>query len=235
MNAELPVAVLAVSGMAFEARIAAHRGARAVYRDSTDTLATTLGRVIGEECRGLISFGVAGGLAPHLRVGTCIVASAVLGGARPVATDREWSRNLLRTIPGAVYGEILGVPAPVVYAHEKHALHARTGAMAVDMESHVVADIAAARGLPMAAVRVISDCAARTLPQSAVVAMRSDGTVDVRAMIRAIARTPSELPMLFRTARDALVSHVALRRSRRRLDASFGLPPVRRPTAIAAE
>src|SRR5262249_16908453 len=205
MSTDLRVAVLAVSGMAFEARIAPHRGARAVFRGSLGTLAATLPRVIDEDCCGLISFGVAGGIAPHLRVGTCIVASMILGGAKPFATDREWSRNLLRMIPRAVHGEILGVPGPVVHAHEKRALYVRTGGMAVDMESHGVAATAAAGGLPMAAVRVVSDCAARTLPQSAVVAMRGDGTIDLRAMMRAIARTPSELPMLLRTARDALV------------------------------
>jgi nucleoside phosphorylase len=39
----------------------------------------------------------------------------------------------------------------------KRALHMSTGALAVDNESHVVASAAAARGLPMAAVRVIVD------------------------------------------------------------------------------
>jgi len=43
-------------------------------------------------------------------------------------------------------------------------LHIGTGALAVDTESHVVASVAAARGLPMAAVRVITDSAHYSLP-----------------------------------------------------------------------
>ncbi|HLL26653.1 MAG TPA: adenosylhopane nucleosidase [Xanthobacteraceae bacterium] len=218
------MAVLAVAGMAFEARIAARAGARVICRGNEETLAGAIARAIGKDCRGLISFGVAGGLAPHLRAGTCIVGSTIFGGATPFTTDHHWSRSLLQTIPGAVHGDIVGVPAPVAHPEEKRDLHESTGAMAVDMESHVVASVAAARGLPVAAIRVITDSAARGLPQSALAAMRANGTIDIAAMIRSIVKAPGELPMLFRTARDALVGSFALLRSRQLLDASFGLP-----------
>jgi len=42
-----------------------------------------------------------------------------------------------------------------------------TGAIAVDMESHVVAAVGAAHGLPVAAMRVVTDPAERTLPADA--------------------------------------------------------------------
>ena len=224
MAAELPVGVIAVAGMAFEARIAAWAGAPVVCVGNTQKLASVLMSAVGKDCRGLISFGMAGGLSPALKAGTCIVASAIHGEKTRFATDEIWSSNLLKAIPRAVRGEIAGVAAPVVYSEEKRALHAGTGAMAVDTESHVVASVAAARRLPVAAVRVITDSAHHSLPQCALAAMRSDGTIDFVAMIRSIMKAPGEFPMLLRTARDALVGGMALHRSRRLVGASFGLP-----------
>jgi adenosylhomocysteine nucleosidase len=224
MAVELSAGVIAVAGMAFEARIARLTGTRVVYVGDTQKLTDVLLSAIGKDCRGLISFGVAGGLSPALKAGTCIVASVVHAGTTRFATDENWSSNLLQALPRAIRGEIAGVAGPVVHMEEKRALHVGTGALAVDTESHVVASVAAARGLPMAAVRVITDSAHYSLPQSALAAMRADGTIDITAMIRSIVKVPGELPMLLRTARDALVSGVALHRSRRLLGASFGLP-----------
>jgi hypothetical protein len=139
-------------------------------------------------------------------------------------TDRSWSRNLLRVLPGVAYGAILGVPTPVAFPETKHALRVRSGAIAVDMESHVVASIAAARCLPLAAVRVISDSAARALPSAALAAMSPNGRIDFTALIRAMINDPSELPMLMQTAFDGLVALTALWRSRHLLGPSFGFP-----------
>lgn len=226
MAVELPVGVgvIVVAGMAFEARIAARAGTPVVCVGSTQKLTKVLQSAVGKDCRGLISFGVAGGLSPELKAGACIVGSAIHAGKTRFVTDENWSRNLLRAIPGAVHGEIAGAAAPVARLEEKRALHFDTGALAVDTESHVVASAAAARRLPMAAVRVITDSAHYSLPQCALAAMRVDGTIDIAAMIRSIMKAPDELPMLLRTARDALVGGVVLLRSRRLLGASFGLP-----------
>jgi len=218
-----PVAVIAVAGMAFEARIAARAGTRAICVGNAPKLADSLARAIGDDCCGLISFGLAGGLSPELQAGTCVVGSTIVTGTARFTTDRDWARNLLQAIPGAVHGGIVGVHAPIAHPDAKRALHASTGAMAVDTESHVVASVAAARGIPVAAVRVITDSAQYALPQCALAAVRADGTIDIAALIRSIVKTPGELPMLLRTARDALVGGVVLLRTRQLLGASFGL------------
>jgi adenosylhomocysteine nucleosidase len=93
-----------------------------------------------------------------------------------------------------------------------------------DNESHVVASVAAARGLPMAAVRVIMDPATRRLPAAALATVRANGTIDLAALIHAIMREPGELPMLLRTALDALIGFAALLRCRQLLGAGLGLP-----------
>ena len=107
---------------------------------------------------------------------------------------------------------------------EKRRLHLRTGAVAVDTESHVAARIAAAHRIPFAACRAVIDPAHSVLPPAAVFGLRHDGTADVIAVLRSLARQPSQLPALARTALDARVAAAALRRGRRLLGAGLAFP-----------
>ncbi len=99
--------------------------------------------------RGVISFGIAGGLLNELRAGDSVVASAVLKSQTMRKTDAEWSSKLLKVIAGASYAPIVGVDAPIADPAMKRELHRSTGAAAVDIESHLVARLAAAHGLAL--------------------------------------------------------------------------------------
>src|SRR5262245_11281283 len=180
--------MIVVVGLAFEARIAAGPGINVIYSGDGRNLASSLAAAVRGGCGGLVSFGVAGGLHPDLEPGDCIVASAVLSGTSRIPTDRRWSQNLVETVPHAVLGVLVGVPAPVATPDAKRMLHQKTGAIAVDMESHVVAAVAAKHAIPMAAIRVITDPAVRALPKAAIGAMRGDGTTDIPAMLRLLAK-----------------------------------------------
>jgi hopanoid-associated phosphorylase len=184
---------------------------------ATLTAAIAEARMLFGNCPGIFSFGVAGGLAPQLRPGTCVIGSAILSGSNRIPTNQKWSQQLLQTFPDAVSGMLLGVSAPVCDPGDKRVLHVNTGAVAVDMESHVVATVGAAHGIPVAAMRVITDPAERTLPASAVAAMRPNGTTNIGAMIRAMLMRPREIPALFQTAFDALAARATLVRGRRLL------------------
>jgi adenosylhomocysteine nucleosidase len=219
--------LIIVVGLAFEARIAAGPGIHVVCGGDGSNLTATLTAAIADarmlfgDCPGIISFGVAGGLAPQLRPGTCVIGSAILSGSNRMPTNQKWSQQLLQTFPDAVSGMLLGVSAPVCDPGDKRALHVNTGAIAVDMESHVVATVGAAHGLPVAAMRVITDPAERALPSSAVAAMRPNGTTNIGAMIRGVLMRPREIPALFQTAFDALAARAMLMRGRHLLAPVF--------------
>jgi hypothetical protein len=119
---------------------------------------------------------------------------------------------------------LLGVPKPVAHPDEKRALYLQTGAIAVDMESHIVASVALAHDVPVAAIRVITDPAKRALPVSAVAAMRPNGTTDIGAMLRSVFRQPRQLPALLQTALDARAARATLVRGRHLLGPAFTLP-----------
>jgi adenosylhomocysteine nucleosidase len=216
--------MIVVVGLAFEARIAAGPGMSVICSGDGQNLSNAVTRAITPDCRGLVSFGVAGGLDPNLKPGACVVASAIVSGNTRMATDPEWSEQLVKTIPDAVYGILAGVRAPVADPAAKRALHEKTGAIAVDMESYVVAKVAAAHGLPMAAIRVITDPAMRALPEAVLAAMRPDGTTSITAMIRSLVKRPRELPALVQTALDARAARSTLLRGRQLLGPGLGLP-----------
>ena len=180
-------------------------------------------RTMVNGCPGIISFGVAGGLAPHLRPGTCVVGSAVISGPKRMPISREWSEKLLRTIPDSVSGMLLGVPAPIAHPDEKRALYLRTGAIAVDMESHIAGAFAQAMGLPFAIVRVACDPAERALPPLAARAIKPNGGVHLPLVLRELVREPRQLKDLIRAGVDSGAAFATLRRCGGLLGPLFGL------------
>jgi adenosylhomocysteine nucleosidase len=110
-------------------------------------------------------------------------------------------------------------------------LYKTTGAAAIDMESHISAEIAATHGIPFASCRVIIDAADRTLPPATTQALDSNGAVDVLAVTRSVIQRPSQIPDLIRTAFDAYFAEYALRKGRKRLGPGFVSPFVKEHVA----
>jgi hypothetical protein len=141
-----------------KARIAAGPGVLVICR-SRET-PDLLQLAISAGCRSIISFGVAGGLAPDLVPGDCVVASAIIDYTALRPTDPLWSRKLADTIPGALHGPIVGINSVVSDPADKSRLRTLTGAVAVDMESHLVGRLAASHSSPLL------PCASSLIPRT---------------------------------------------------------------------
>jgi adenosylhomocysteine nucleosidase len=215
--------MIVVVGMAFEARIAAGLGVPVICGGDGHNLVTSLARAMAAGCGGLISFGVAGGLAPGLRPGTCVIGSAILDEEGQQETDARWASRLMKIIPNAVHGPIMGVREPIAHASAKRDLHRQTGAIAVDMESQVVARAAVRHGVPLAAIRVVVDPVERTIPRSALAGTRPDGTIDPLAVVRSLIRYPRDLGGLVRMSFDARAARATLVRGSAVLGPGLGL------------
>jgi hypothetical protein len=145
------VPVVAVTGMAFEAKIVRGRGVDVVFAARSDWLERALSDAVARGCSGIISFGTAGGLAPDLEPGALIVAQSVCGPFGTLPTDDAWSARIVEAFAGTPLaritrrGPMAGVTAPVKSEADKRSLHSSTGALAVDMESHIAGAIATAR------------------------------------------------------------------------------------------
>ncbi|TDR94482.1 phosphorylase [Enterovirga rhinocerotis] len=211
--------LLIVCGLSREADAVPGSGfARLVSGGRRSRLELHLSRTDPTSMSGVVSFGLAGGLEPGLGAGDIVIADEVRSEDRSypcsVSLVADWIRRAETAgIPLASGRAMLGVDAPVASAAEKAALRARTGAAALDMESHIVADWATRHALPFGVLRVISDAADGTIPPAAIAAMREDGGIDVAAVMRSLVRNPGQIPALIRTARDGAAAFRMLRRA----------------------
>jgi adenosylhomocysteine nucleosidase len=195
--------ILVATGLQREARIVGGPGVAAVWGGGLVARLEAALTARAPESEAILSFGLAGALAPGLRPGDCIVGTAVMDGETRRCADAAWLATLRMQLPAAKAGMLLGADAMLLTCTEKRAARARTDALAVDMESHVAARVAARFGLPFVAVRAISDAADRNLPHAVSVGLAPDGGMALWPVLRALARRPTELPGLFRAAGEA--------------------------------
>ena len=199
--------VLIVTGLVQEARIAAGPGMTVICSSSDPQQLRALLTVFDPTTiRGVISFGVAGGLDPSLRSGDIVVATEVLDGdtrwLAGLALNQEFVARVALGRRRIVRGGLAGVEQVIAARAGKAALRSETGAAAVDMESHIAAAYAADAGLPFAALRVIADPADRALPALAISAIKPNGDIDLRKVLRGVARNPTTLRALVSTGID---------------------------------
>ena len=225
-------AVLAVAGLAREARLAAGPGVETILAGGNpDRLRALLAGRSPAGLRAVVSFGIAGGLDPALRPGDIVVARSVTaeGDAAPVrfeACERIAAAFLTRLAPfGArvTAADLAGVEVPVMTPADKAALRAGTGAAVVDMESQVAAAYAADHSLPFAALRVVCDPADRALPAFAANALKPNGDPDVAAVLAALLRREARIGELIRLARDSGEAFRSLGRARALLGLALGV------------
>ncbi len=208
--------ILAATGLKREARILGGPGVLAIPGGGRSAaLEAALLAAAAGGASGVISIGIAGALAEGVFPGDWVVASAVVAGDEALPTDVSWREALLARLPGATCGAFLGSEAMLTEADEKRRRHAATGALAVDMESHVAARVARRLGVPFAAARVISDSADRSLPAAVRAGMRPDGGMALWPVLAALARDPGQLPSLIRTGLEAERALRALARAGR--------------------
>jgi len=226
--------IVVVTGMAFEARVAAGLGVVTIC-GSAARIAERLADAVAQGCRGIISFGIAGGLAPHVKPGVCVVARSVVTDEMRHDTHPEWSQRLLQLIPGAVHADIAHSAVAISTAHHKQELARVTGAAIVDMESGLAARVATENGLPFAALRVVADPHDRALPPAAQIPLRHDGTPNLVAVMFSVMAQPQQIGSLIRVGRDTGRARAALTYGRQFIGASFGFDEVGIVTRRAQE
>jgi hopanoid-associated phosphorylase len=174
-------------------------------------------RLIARGAEGLVSFGLAGGLAPAAASGDLVLADAVVlpEGAR-ITTDPAWRQHLLAALRAGGssphLAAVAGSDRLLTTVAAKRALYEATGALAVDMESHVVARAASAAGRPFVVIRAVADPHDQALPGAAAVALGPGGEVRLLALTRALLERPGELPALLRLAHQSRRALAVLRR-----------------------
>jgi len=197
--------VLCTTGLKAEAKIARRAGLSAVVGagDHGRTVRVVEEAAAAAEC--LVSFGIAGALKPGLRAGNIILSTEIIDDDRRwLSSDRLRPRisELAKQI-GAIEGPVLGARAVVATKADKRRAWRESGAIAVDLESVVVARAAAALGIPFVVLRAIADPAVRELPPAALVPLKDDGTPALGQVLASVVTRPRQLPTLLAVAREA--------------------------------
>jgi adenosylhomocysteine nucleosidase len=207
-----PAVALCICGLAAEAKIARAAGFSVVVGAGNRSRTTTLVEGAVRQASCVISFGISGGLAPELRAGAVIVSTNV------VATDKQWwaekrfrdrIADFARGI-GAMEGPVLGAQAILATAAQKSRAWSETRAVAVDLESDIVARIATSAGMPFVVLRSIADAAYRELPPAALIPLSEEGTPRLARVLSSVLRQPRQLASLVGLAREVRTAQVAL-------------------------
>ena len=163
--------------------------------------------------RAIISFGPAVGLAPVLRPGDLVIAECVvLPSGATIATDPAWRTRLVRCLsplnPNLKVARLAGRDRLAASAGEKRAVFQATFAAALDSESHAIAEVAQAAGLPFLALRAVADPAEQNRPAAAYRVSRGDAYA--ASMLACLGR-PWELPAVWRFASSGRAALATLR------------------------
>lgn len=165
----------------------------------------TLSSRVPVGCEGIVSFGVCGGLNPQVPVGSLVVASQVKYDPYNIATANQvWSDRLLRATlllyPKKVscYSSVLQTASTPAQRLE---LSAETGASIVDMESGVVAAVAADKGIPFAVLRAVSDGWDQTVSDDPL-DTNPDGSANIAEVLKGLVEDPAEITELVEEGRS---------------------------------
>jgi adenosylhomocysteine nucleosidase len=162
-------------------------------------------RLAAAGARALVSWGMAGGLDPALAAGTLVLPAEIISPeGSSFTTAPDWRERVSGAIAAQLpvcCGRLLTCREALRSVAAKALAFRETAAVAVDMESSAIAEVAAAERLPFLAVRAIVDGAADEVPTAALnAATVGTGALRIGRLLAALARTPGELPSLIRLA-----------------------------------
>jgi adenosylhomocysteine nucleosidase len=172
-------------------------------------------RLLAAGARALLSWGLAGGLDPALEAGALVLPLEVISPeGRVLRTSAEWRErvdNAIAARQAASRGRLLTSREPLTSTTAKALAFQRTGAVAVDMESSAVAEVAAAERVPFLTVRAIVDTAHDAVPEVALSAAGAgQARPNIGRVLVGLAGSPGQLPGLIRLARRYRIASRAL-------------------------
>ena len=148
----------------------------------------------------LMSWGCAAALSPDLKMGDLVLADSLLnsdGVEMPVnATWHQHAKMVLGLEVAAYKGALFNSNTVVSTAGAKQEIFTKTGAIALDMESGAIAQVAQHYALPFLAIRTIADPSSMDLPNAVLKALNENGEIEITKIIASLVFNPKEIPHL---------------------------------------
>lgn len=154
-------------------------------------------KLISQGADLIISFGLAGALDPGLKSGSIIISTQVLTPSyKKISCNPSLGIkifNLKKSKSGVYFRPIVGSNYPITSATEKKKIFKNSKAAAVDMETHIAAQIAQKQRVPFLAIRSICDTANQNLPDFVATIIKNQKKLNILQVLRLIVSRPSEL------------------------------------------
>lgn len=161
-------------------------------------------RLVNHGVRALVSWGTAAGLDPALHPGALLLPREIYAstGARHLV-DTAWAARLsdhLNADLVAHTGMMAHADHALTDPTEKSLCRRESGAIAADMESLAVAEVAANAGLPFIVVRSVADPHAASIPRCVIDNIDQYGRASMASLLYCITTNPTQLRHLIRLA-----------------------------------
>jgi nucleoside phosphorylase len=157
----------------------------------------------------MLSIGCAGALSDTLRIGDAIIADKIVTDSpgtpvfAPAAELMQTARNCCEKLNTRFHtGTTVSASTVAATTEDKTSLATEYGALAVDMESGQVAAWAENAGIPLLAIRTISDALADSIPPEAASLVDPQGKLVPRRIVSLAISSPSLFLSIFRLKRN---------------------------------
>lgn len=168
-----------------------------------ENAASATQQLINHGATALVSWGTAGGLSKDLQPGDILLPESVLlnNENQKYQTDHNWRQQLLKSITSDLKtneGLLLHSDTVVTNTEQKLELHKKTKAIAVDMESGAIAQIADQNKLPFLIIRSVVDSSDESIPISAINSVDEFGQTKPFYLISNLLKKPGDIPKLIK-------------------------------------
>jgi len=125
--------------------------------------------LLEQNVSALLSWGTAGSLTENIQSGDLLLADSIVANdGNKYSFDTEWNKRIANKLCNTSliirHGMIAHTRQVLATTEDKKRLHSETNALAVDMESLAIAQIANKEKLPCVSIRAIVDEASQCIP-----------------------------------------------------------------------
>ncbi len=157
--------------------------------------------LINQGATHLISWGCAAALSPELKPGHLVLASGIKSDNQHFNSDSDWLKHLHNLLSPNLTLSSANIAASkdlVSTSQAKQQIFQQTGAVALDMESGAIAELAQSNSLGFVAIRAIADPASMNLPNAISHSLNNNGQVVLARLLKYLISHPWEIPSLIK-------------------------------------
>jgi adenosylhomocysteine nucleosidase len=153
----------------------------------------------------LISWGLAGSIVSSLRSGDLLLASNVISDNDSWTINVDWLSKCQMLLADSSINitsdDIVSINNVCANTQDKHELSIRTDAVAVDMESAAIAELASTNNIDFIVIRAIADSVDTSIPEAVLKHTNSLGRPEPLPFLLSCLRNPGQIKSLIKLAK----------------------------------